>query len=81
MKRFAKIFAATLMFGGLGFLMSLFPQKTANGAKPSPIDVTNTPLPVKGDVGATILGTASAKVTSLPPLNVNLTVPLGGWKI
>lgn len=71
MKRFAKLFAATLMFGGLGFLMSLFPQKTANGVTPTPVDVTNTPLPVKGDVGATILGTPSVKVTSLPPLNVN----------
>ena len=54
MKPFAKLFAATLIFGALGFLLSLIPQKTANGVTPTPVDVTNTPLPVKGDVTATI---------------------------
>src|SRR5580692_3205003 len=77
MKRLAKLFAATLGFGALGFILSLFPQKTANGVTPTPVDVTNTPLPVKGDVGATILGTPSVKVTSLPPVAVQNPVANG----
>jgi hypothetical protein len=77
MKGMAKLFAATLGFGALGFILSLFPQKTANGVAPTPVDVTNTPLPVKGDVGATILGTPSVKVTSLPPVAVQNPVANG----
>jgi hypothetical protein len=77
MKRLAKLFAATLGFGALGFILSLFPQKTANGVAPTPVNVTNTPLPVKGDIGATILGTPSVKVTSLPPVTVQNPVGNG----
>ena len=77
MKRLAKLFAATLGFGALGFILSLFPQKTANGVTPTPVDVTNTPLPVKGDISATILGTPSVKVTSLPPVAVQNPVANG----
>lgn len=73
MKPFAKLFAATLIFGALGFLLSLIPQKTANGVTPTPVDVTNTPLPVKGDVTATITGTPSVKVTSLPHVDATVT--------
>jgi hypothetical protein len=77
MKRLAKLFAVTLGFGALGFILSLFPQKTANGVAPTPVNVTNTPLPVKGDVGATILGTPSVKITSLPPVAVQNHVANG----
>src|ERR1700683_525656 len=68
MKRFAKLFAATLGFGVLGFLMSLVPQKTAQGVTPEPVQVTNTPLPVKGDITATITGSPAVKVLNNVPV-------------
>lgn len=64
MKRFAKLLLVTLGFGTLAFLPSLVPQKSANAEEEEHnvknVIVANTPLPVTGDINATI--TASSPV-------------------
>lgn len=64
MKRFAKLLVVTLGFGLLGFVMSLFPQRTAKGTVASQVDVVNTPLPVTGAVS--INGVPTVQVNNSP---------------
>lgn len=79
MKQFGKLMLVTLGFGVLGFLMSLFPHKGAGGLPVATnVNVVNTPLPVGGNVTATISGTPTVNVASLPPLNFPGNVGISG---
>jgi hypothetical protein len=70
MKRFAKLLLATLGFSALGLVVSLVPQKAAKGSVAAQVQVVNTPLPVAGNVNATINGTPTVNVASMPAINV-----------
>ena len=77
MNRFAKLMLVTIGFGVLGFVMSLVPQKTAKGTVAAQVNVVNTPLPVTGNVNATINGTPTVNVANIPPVNVNFPSSIG----
>jgi len=77
MKRFAKLMLVTIGFGVLGFVMSLVPQKTAKGTVAAQVNVVNTPLPVTGNVNATLTGTPTVNVANIPPVNVNFPSSIG----
>jgi len=60
-KRFAKLLLVTVGFGTLGFVMSRVPQKNATGAGGAPVNIVSPlPLPMTGNVNATVNGTVAA---------------------
>lgn len=77
MKQFVKLLAVSLGFGLFGLVMSLVPQKAAHGTVAAQVDVVNTPLPVTGNLNATIVGTPTVNVASAPPVNVNFPSSIG----
>jgi len=70
MKEFAKIMMVALGFGCTAMLLSLIPPKKAEGTVAAAVQVMNTPLPVTGTVNATINGTPTVNVASMPPISV-----------
>ena len=81
MKRFAHLWLVTLGFGSLGFVLSLVPPKNATGAGGAPVIVTNTPLPVSGNVNAAQSGAWTVGVNNFPAFPAALTgttVPVSG---
>src|SRR5215472_663444 len=76
MKRFGRAIITTLSFVILAGVISLVPQRSASGNSPLSVNVTNTPLPVAGNVNATISGTPAVNVNSLPAVNVNFLPPV-----
>jgi hypothetical protein len=89
MKQSAKFAILTLALGLFAAVLSSLPSHpaaAAAGDPPSlPVKVTNTPLPVQGNVNAavtgnvnaTILGTPSVNVLSAPPVNVTFPSSIG----
>ena len=67
MKRFAKLMLVGLGFALFILMMNPMPSHPAGGA---PVTILNTPLPVTGSVSATIVGTPTVNVSSVPSINV-----------
>ena len=88
MPRFARGLVVSLGVVLLGLLITIVPQRNASGAPgapvivqnvPLPTTVTNTPLPVSGNLAATVSG--NVNVGNFPPtqnVNVTNTVPVSG---
>lgn len=83
MRRFARALAVTLGLVIIGSIVSLVPQKNAAGSAAAPVTVVNTPLPVTGNVSASVSGTVGAQqsgnwsvgISGTPTVNANVTFP------
>ena len=73
MKRFARALAVFFGIVVLGSFVLLVPQKNAAGAGSAPVTIVNTPLPVTGDVSATVSGTVG--IAGTPTVNANVSLP------
>jgi hypothetical protein len=84
MKKFAQIMLLTLGFGVFAVVLSLYPSQPAAADKPGTIDpvlVTNTPLPVTGNVNAAVTSLPPVQISGTPSVNATITntpVPVSG---
>ncbi len=77
MERFGRIILLTLGLGLFAIALSFFPRRPVVAAPPTPtipVNVTNTPLPVTGNVNASITNASVPVSVQNAALNVNAAI-------
>jgi hypothetical protein len=73
MTHLPRVILLTVLLGFFAIVFSFFPRHPVVAAPPTPsvpVDVTNTPLPVTGNVNATISGTPAVTISGMPTLAI-----------
>jgi len=73
MTHLSRVIVLTVILGFFAIVFSFVPRHPVVAAPPTPavpVDVTNTPLPVTGNVNATISGTPAVTISGMPTLAI-----------
>jgi hypothetical protein len=73
MTHLSRVIFLTVILGFFAIVFSFVPRHPVVAAPPTPavpVDVTNTPLPVTGNVNATISGTPAVTISGMPTLAI-----------